>query len=61
MPQVKSEHKEMVRLRRVLRPHRIPADLLVYSKQEVDEWGHLPGTELYWVLKKGKVVYEAAH
>lgn len=51
----------MVRLRRVLRPHRIPADLLVYSKQEVDEWGHLPGTELYWVLKKGKVVYEAAH
>jgi len=51
---------EMVRLRRLLRPLRIPVDVLVYSEDEVREWGHLPGTALYWALKQGKVLHEAA-
>ena len=51
---------EMVRLRRLLRPLRIPVDVLVYSEEEVREWGHLPGTALYWALKQGKVLHEAA-
>ena len=50
---------EMVRLRRLLRPLRIPVDVLVYSEDEVREWGHLPGTALYWALKQGKVLHEA--
>jgi len=51
---------EMVRLRRLLRPLRIPVDVLVYSEEEVREWGHLPGTALYWALQEGKVLHEAA-
>ncbi len=50
---------EMVRLRRLLRPLRIPVDVLVYSEDEAREWGHLPGTALYWALKQGKVLHEA--
>lgn len=61
VPEVKNKYKEMVRLRRVLRPLRIPVDVLVYSENEVDEWAHLPGTALYWALKEGRVVHEATH
>jgi predicted nucleotidyltransferase len=48
---------EMVRLRRLLRPLRIPVDLLVYSRADIDRWGHQPGSALYWALREGKVVY----
>lgn len=53
--------EEMVRLRRLLRPLRIPVDVLVYSEEEVREWGHLPGTALYWALVQGKVLHEATN
>ena len=36
---------------------RIPADVLVYSRAEVNQWGHQPGTALYWVLREGRVVH----
>jgi len=48
---------EMVRLRRALRPLRIAADVLVYSRDEVMRWGHQPGTALYWALKEVHVVH----
>ena len=48
---------EMVRLRRALRPLRIPVDLLVYSKEDVERWGQQPGSALYWALKEGKALY----
>lgn len=48
---------EMVRLRRVLRPLRIPVDLLVYSRADVERWGHQPGSALFWALREGKVLY----
>ena len=51
---------EMVRLRRVLRPLRIPVDLLVVSEEEVAAWGHLPGTGLYPALKEGRVLHDAS-
>ena len=56
-PEVKDRRKEMVRLRRVLLPLRIPIDLIVVSEQEVNAWGDLPGTALYLALKEGKVLY----
>lgn len=34
---------EMVRLRRVLRPLRIPVELLGYSLDDVDRWGEQTG------------------
>ena len=49
--------REMVRLRRALRPLRVAADVLVYSRAEVDQWGHQPGTALYWALREGRVVH----
>jgi predicted nucleotidyltransferase len=61
LPTLSSKHQEMVRLRRALRPLRIPVDVLVASEDEVDEWGHLPSTTLYWALTEGKVLHEAAN
>lgn len=54
---VENRAQEMVRLRRALRPLRVPADVLVYSRSEVDQWGHQPGTALYWALREGRVVH----
>ncbi len=59
LPTLANKHQEMVRLRRVLRPLQIPVDVLVASTTEVDEWGHLPSTTLYWALTEGKVLHEA--
>lgn len=54
---VKNRAHEMVRLRRALRPLRVPVDVLVYSRAEVDQWGQQPGTALYWALKEGRVMH----
>lgn len=61
VPTLANKHQEMVRLRRILRPLRIPVDVLVASKAEVDEWGHLPSTTLYWALNEGRVLHETAN
>jgi predicted nucleotidyltransferase len=58
--EVKDRRQEMVRLRRVLLPLRIPVDLIVVSEQEVREWGDLPGTALYPALNEGRVLYDAS-
>lgn len=54
---VENRAHEMVRLRRALRPLRVPVDVLVYSRAEVNQWGHQPGTALYWALREGRVVH----
>lgn len=54
---VPNRAQEMVRLRRALRPLRLAVDILVYSTEEVKQWGHQPGTALYWALKEGRVVH----
>jgi len=56
-PQVEDRAREMVRLRRLLRPLRVPADILVYSSEEVAHWGNQPGSVLYWALREGKLVH----
>jgi predicted nucleotidyltransferase len=56
-PVVENRAREMVRLRRALRPLRVPADVLVYSRDEVKRWGQQPGTALYWALREGRIVY----
>ena len=57
---VPSKVKEMVRLREAVGSIGLPVDIIVCSEQELEDWGHLPGTVLYWALKEGKVLYEAA-
>jgi predicted nucleotidyltransferase len=56
-PTVDNRAREMVRLRRALRPLRMAADVLVYSRAEVQHWSCQPGTALYWATKEGRVVY----
>lgn len=56
-PQVEDRAREMVRLRRLLRPLRIPADILVFSAEEVARWGDQPGSVLYWALREGTLVH----
>jgi uncharacterized protein len=56
-PEVKDRAREMVRLRRALRPMRIPVDVLVYSESEVSQWGDQPGSALYWALREGQVMH----
>ncbi len=60
VPSVASKQREMTRLRRALRPLGVSADVLVASITEVEDWGHLPSTTLYWALTEGKVLHEAA-
>ncbi len=55
--QVSNWAGEMVRLRRALRPLRVPVDVLVYSREDVARWGNQPGSALYWALREGKIVY----
>jgi len=55
--EVEDKAREMVRLRRALRPLRIPVDVLVFSSEDVRRWADLPGTVLYWALREGRVVH----
>lgn len=50
--------REMVRLRRALRPLRVPVDLLVASARDVTRYAAQPGHVLFWAMKEGRAVYE---
>jgi len=39
----------------VLRPLRIPVDVLVCSQAEVSQQQHACSTAIYWALREGKV------
>ena len=60
LKQVGSRHAEIVKLYEALRDLRVPADILVYSEQEIEEWGHLAGSTMYEALVEGEVLYDAA-
>ena len=55
--EVVNRAQEMVRLRRALRKLRIPVDILVYSRAEVNQWRNQTGSALYWAMKEGQVVH----
>ena len=57
---VRNVAAEMVRLRRLLSPLRIPVDVVVVSARHFAEWCDTPGNVLYEAASEGKVVYEAA-
>ena len=58
-PVVAFRHAEMVRLRDVLRPLRIPVDVLVASRAAFDEWSRVPGTALHAAASEGRVLHGA--
>lgn len=59
-PTVEDRRREMVRLRRVLSPLRIPVDVIVVSEQAFEEWCDTPGNILHEAAMEGRVLYEAA-
>jgi len=60
-PELKDKFSEMVRLRQVLRPLRIPVDVLVYSQAEITQMQSSCTTAVYWALQEGKVLYATPH
>ncbi|MBF0632702.1 MAG: nucleotidyltransferase domain-containing protein [Magnetococcales bacterium] len=58
-PVVTNRLREMTRLRQVLRPLRIPVDLLVCSKAELATREHLPTGAIHWALQEGKTLHDS--
>jgi len=58
-PELRSRRREMARLARLLRPLRIPADVLVFSRQVFDQWASIPGSVVYEATREGRVLYAA--
>ncbi len=56
---VPSKVQEIVRLRRIIRHLRLPVDVMVVSENDLEDWGGLPGTALYWALREGKDLKDA--
>ena len=57
---VTSRRAETVHLLDVLRPLRIPVDVVVVSEESLREWGAIAGTIYHEALTAGRVLYEAA-
>lgn len=53
-PEVRERREEMVRLRDVLRPLKVPVDVLVVSRKTFEEWTHTPGTVIYEAAREGR-------
>ena len=52
-PHVTSRREESVRLRDVLRPLRIPVDIVVVSAAAFAKWSEIPGTVFHEAAKEG--------
>jgi uncharacterized protein len=57
-PSVQSKAAEMVRLRAVLDPLRVAADVVVVTREHVEAWGDVPGTLIHDALREGRVLAE---
>lgn len=57
-PELQDKFREMVRLRQVLRPLKVPVDVLVYSQAEINQQQDACSTAVYWALREGKVLYD---
>lgn len=54
----RSRHKEMARLYRALAGYRVAADVLVYSRDDVDYWRDSLNHVLARGLREGRVLYD---
>ena len=54
----RSRHKEMVRLYHAVAGFPVAADVLVYSREDVDYWRDSINHVLARALREGKVLYE---
>lgn len=58
-PELVDRYAEVIRLRDAIGPIGAGVDVLVYSEEEAERRGQVPGTVLCWALKEGTVVYDA--
>lgn len=56
----RSRRQEAARIWRCLSPFRVPADILVYSEDEVAHWKDCRHHVIAKALREGKVLYESA-
>ncbi len=56
-PRVRARRDEMVRLRDVLRPLRIPVDVLVASEGAFESWAGIPGTLYHDIARQGRIFH----
>ncbi len=54
-PEVRARRKETVRLRDVLRPLRIPVDIIVASEKTFRYWADTPNTVICEAAQEGRV------
>ena len=54
----RSRHKELVRLYHALAGFHVPADVLVFSHEDIDYWRDSFNHVLARALREGKVLYE---
>jgi predicted nucleotidyltransferase len=57
-PEVRDQHGKMVRLRDVLRPLRVAADVVVTSRRVFEEWRTTPNNVLYEAAREGRTLHE---
>ena len=56
-PEVVSRRDEMTFLSDLLRPLRLPVDVLVASRRTFEKWSSISGTLYHTVAREGKVLY----
>lgn len=55
-PEVANETEESVRLHRTLRDLRVPADVIVVSREYADRWRNVRGGLVHAALSEGRVL-----
>ena len=55
-PGVANEAEESVRLHRILRDLRMPADIIVVSREYADRWSEVRGGLVHTALSEGRII-----
>lgn len=55
--EVHSRREEMTFLSNLLRPLRLPADVLVASRRTFEKWAAIPGTIYHTARTEGRILY----
>ncbi|HAT51301.1 MAG: nucleotidyltransferase domain-containing protein [Magnetococcales bacterium] len=58
-PAVENRVREITRLQQLLRPLRIPVDLLVCSVAEMEERRTYSSGAIYWALQEGRIIHDS--
>ena len=54
--EVANEAEESVRLHRILRDLRMPADIIVVSREYADRWSEVRGSLVHTALSEGRII-----